>query len=190
MLKRTHMCGELRPEHVGQEAVLSGWVANWRDHGGLAFVDLRDRTGIAQVVFRPETDAELHRRARELRSEFCISVRGEVEMRPPDMANPDLATGQVEVVGRELEVHSASDTPPFDIQGTDEVSMEVRLRNRFLDLRRPQMQHNLEFRHRLMQIARRYLDEKGFIEVETPFLTKSTPEGARDYLVPSRVNPG
>ena len=190
MLKRTHTCGELRVEHVGQEAIVSGWVANWRDHGGLAFIDLRDRTGIVQAVFRPESDAELHRRARDLRSEFCISVRGMVEKRPPDMANPDLATGQVEVAARELQVHSASQTPPFDVDETGEISMEVRLRNRFLDLRRPQMQRNLEFRHRLLQTTRRYLDESGFIEVETPFLTKSTPEGARDYLVPSRVNPG
>ena len=190
MLKRTHMCGDLRAEHVGQEAVLSGWVANWRDHGGLVFIDLRDRTGIAQVVFRPEAEAELHGRARELRSEYCISVSGLVERRPPEMENPDLPTGQVELAARRMELHSKSENPPFDVQGTGEVSMEVRLRNRYLDLRRPQMQHNLQIRHRLMQTARRYLDEQGFIEVETPFLTKSTPEGARDYLVPSRVNPG
>lgn len=190
MLKRTHKCGELRLEHLGQETVVSGWVANWRDHGGLAFIDVRDRTGIVQVVFRPETDAELHGRGRGLRSEYCISVRGTVEKRPPEMANPDLPTGQIEVIAAELELHSKSDTPPLDVQGTDEVSMEVRLRHRYLDLRRPEMQRNLESRHRLIQIAHRYLDEQGFIEVETPFLTKSTPEGARDYLVPSRVNPG
>ena len=190
MLKRTHTCGELRAEHVGQQAVVSGWVANWRDHGGLAFIDLRDRTGLVQVVFRPEVDAELHARARELRHEYCISVRGEVEKRPPEMENPELPTGQIEVLAHELEVHSISDTPPFEIQGSGDVSMEVRLRYRYLDMRRPQVQHNLVFRHRMMQIARRYLDENGFIEVETPFLTKSTPEGARDYLVPSRVSPG
>ncbi len=190
MLKRTHTCGQLRPEHIGGEAVLSGWVANWRDHGGLVFIDLRDRTGISQVVFRPEVDADLHARARDLRSEYCISVRGQVEKRPPEMENPDLPTGQVEMVAREMVLHSASDTPPFEITGEDDISIEVRLRNRFLDLRRAPMQRNLEFRHRLMQITRRYLDENGFIEVETPFLTKSTPEGARDYLVPSRINPG
>jgi aspartyl-tRNA synthetase len=190
MLKRTHKCGELRAEHIGREAVVSGWVANWRDHGGLVFIDLRDRTGIIQAVFRPEANPELHARARGLRSEFCVSVRGTVERRPPDMENPDLPTGQVEIAAKELEVHSLSDTPPLDVQGTDEVSVEVRLRYRYLDLRRPQMQRNLEFRHRLLQEARRYLDENGLIEVETPFLTKSTPEGARDYLVPSRVNPG
>ncbi|MGD2175028.1 MAG: aspartate--tRNA ligase, partial [Candidatus Brocadiaceae bacterium] len=190
MLKRTHKCGELRVEDVGTETVLSGWVSNWRDHGGLAFIDLRDRTGLTQVVFRPDEDEELHRRARDLRSEFCISVRGPVEKRPPEMENLKLPTGQVEVVAEEMEVHSISETPPFEVQDTADVSMEIRLRDRFLDLRSPRMQENLEFRHRLMQIARRYLDEEGFIEVETPFLTRSTPEGARDYLVPSRVNPG
>ncbi len=189
MLKRTHKCGELRLEHAGQEAVVSGWVGNWRDHGGLAFIDLRDRTGITQVVFRPELDAELHARARGLRSEYCISVRGRVERRPPEMENSDLPTGQIELLASEMEVHSKSKTPPFDVQG-EEPSMEVRLRHRYLDLRRAAMQRNLEGRHRLSQITHRYLDEQGFIEVETPFLAKSTPEGARDYLVPSRVNPG
>jgi len=190
MLKRTHMCGELRPEQVGQRAVLSGWVSNWRDHGGLVFIDLRDRTGLTQVVFRPEVDAELHAHARALRSEFCISVAGRVERRPPEMENPSLPTGQVELVAEQMELHSRSEPPPFDVLGSDEVSVEVRLRNRFLDLRRPSMQRNLQFRHRLIQITHRYLDENGFIEVETPFLTRSTPEGARDYLVPSRLNPG
>ena len=190
MLKRTHRCGELRVEDIGSEAVVSGWVANWRDHGGLVFIDLRDRTGITQIVFRPEVDEALHAQGRELRNEYCISVRGNVEKRPPEMENPDIPTGQVEVVVREMELHSESATPPFEVDSAEEVSMEVRLRNRFLDLRSRRMQGNLEFRHRLMQTARRYLDESGFIEVETPFLTKSTPEGARDYLVPSRVNPG
>jgi len=190
MLKRTHKCGDLRADHVGQEVVVSGWVANWRDHGGLAFIDLRDRTGLVQLVFKPEMDAELHGRARDLRSEYCISVRGLVELRPAEMENPALLTGQVEIVGTEMELHSKSETPPFEVQGQTDVSMEVRLRHRYLDLRRPQLQRNLQARHRMMQIARRYLDENGFIEVETPFLTKSTPEGARDYLVPSRVNPG
>ncbi len=190
MLKRTHKCGEPRAEHIGREVIVSGWVANWRDHGGLVFIDLRDRTGIVQVVFRPESDERMHRRARELRSEYCISVRGVVERRPPEMENPDLPTGQVEVGAQELEIHSASEPPPFDIDAPDDVSIEVRLRNRYLDLRTRRMQRHLEFRHRLMQTARRYLDAQGFIEVETPMLTKSTPEGARDYLVPSRVNPG
>ena len=190
MLKRTHMCGELRADHIGEEATLSGWVANWRDHGGLVFIDLRDRTGTAQVVFNPQQDAALHALARDLRNEFCISVSGTVDRRPPEMENPDLPTGQVELIVAQMEVYSRSDTPPFELHEGAAVSAEVRLRNRFLDLRRPEMQKNLEFRHRLMQVARRYLDEQGFIEVETPFLTKSTPEGARDYLVPSRVSPG
>ena len=190
MLKRTYRCGELRVENVGEEAVLSGWVSNWRDHGGLAFIDLRDRTGLTQVVFRPEQDPDLHRRARALRSEYCVSVRGHVDERPAEMANPDLPTGEIEVVAEQMELHSKSDPPPFDVSGSEEVSLEVRLRYRYLDLRRPVMQRNLEFRHRLIQLVHRYLDEHGFIEVETPFLTKSTPEGARDYLVPSRVQPG
>jgi len=190
MLKRTHRCGELRLESVGEEAVLSGWVSNWRDHGGLVFIDLRDRTGLTQVVFRPEQDADLHRRARALRSEYCVSVRGRVEERPAEMANPDLPTGEIEVVAEQMQLHSRSDPLPFDVLGSEQVSPEVRLRHRYLDLRRPVMQRNLEFRHRLIQLVHRYLDEHGFIEVETPFLTKSTPEGARDYLVPSRVHPG
>ncbi|NLW49425.1 MAG: aspartate--tRNA ligase [Candidatus Brocadiaceae bacterium] len=190
MLKRTHKCGDLRLEDAGRPATLSGWVANWRDHGGLVFIDLRDRTGITQVVFKPDTDAELHARARALRSEYCISVQGRVEQRPAEMENPDLPTGQVEVNARQMELHSASEPPPIDVESGEDVSMDVRLRYRYLDLRRPAMQHNLERRHRLMQSTRRHLDEQGFIEVETPFLTKSTPEGARDYLVPSRVQPG
>jgi aspartyl-tRNA synthetase len=190
MLKRTHRCGELRLSDVGNEATVCGWVANWRDHGGVVFIDLRDRTGITQVVFRPDVDAELHTQARALRAEFCVGVRGRVQERPPEMANPALPTGQVEIMACELQVHSTSQTPPFEVQSSSEVSPEVRLQNRFLDLRGARMQHNLEFRHRLMQIARHYLDENDFIEVETPFLTKSTPEGARDYLVPSRVSPG
>ncbi len=190
MLKRTLMCGQPRAEHLGQEIVLSGWVGNRRDHGGVIFVDLRDRSGIVQVVFRPEADAELHQRAGQLRNEYCISVRGRVERRPPEMENPDLATGEIEMLAQELEVHAASETPPFEVQKEAEVSTEVRLRYRYLDMRRAEMQRNLYSRHRMMQTARRYLDEKGFVEVETPFLTQSTPEGARDYLVPSRVNPG
>jgi aspartyl-tRNA synthetase len=190
MLKRTHRCGEPRVEHVGQEVIVSGWVANWRDHGGLVFIDLRDRTGLVQVVFRPETDAHMHAASRALRSEYCVSVRGRLERRPPDMENLAMPTGQVELVAHELQLHSTSEATPFDIDTTDQLSDEVRLRYRYLDLRRPVMQRNLEFRHRLMQITRSFLDERHFVEVETPYLTKSTPEGARDYLVPSRVNPG
>jgi len=190
MLKRTHKCGELRAEHVGRQVVVSGWVANWRDHGGLIFLDLRDRYGVVQVVFNPQRNEELHGRAAELRSEYCISVSGQLARRPEGMENPKLPTGQVEVLADRLEMHSTSETPPFEVSSPGEVSQEVRLRYRFMDLRRPRIQGNLIFRHRLMQLVRRFLDSEGFIEVETPFLTKSTPEGARDYLVPSRLNPG
>ena len=190
MLKRTHYCGVLRPEHVGQEVVVSGWVATWRDHGGVIFIDLRDRTGLVQAVFRPEVDPELHRQAGALRSEYCVSIRGRVESRVEGMANPKIETGEVEIVASELELHSASDPPPFDVDDPGEVSLDARLRYRFLDLRRPEVQRILTARHRIMQITRRYLDENGFLEVETPFLAKSTPEGARDFLVPSRLSPG
>jgi len=190
MLKRTHKCGEVGVQDVGQRVVVSGWVAHRRDHGGLIFVDVRDRYGLVQVVFNPERNAQVHRRAEELRAEYCISVLGEVARRPEGMENPELATGEVEVLADELEVHSRSETPPFEVDGTTEVSTEVRMRYRYLDLRRPHVQAGLLFRHRLMQLTRRFFDSEGFVEVETPFLTKSTPEGARDYLVPSRVNPG
>jgi len=190
MLKRTHYCGELRPDHVGRQVVVSGWVATWRDHGGLVFIDVRDRTGLAQAVFNPELDAELHRRAGELRSEWCVSIRGEVARRPEGMVNPALATGEVEIVASELELHSRSDPPPFDVERPGDVSLEARLRYRFLDLRRPEVLRIFATRHRVLQATRRYFDEHGFIEVETPVLTKSTPEGARDYLVPSRMAPG
>ena len=190
MLKRTHYCGDLRPEHIGREVVVSGWVATWRDHGGVVFIDLRDRSGICQVVFNPKVNAELHARAAQLRTEYCISARGKVERRPDGMENPKLPTGQVEVLASELELHNASEPPPFDVDSPGEVSLEARMRHRFLDLRRPEVQRVLIARHRILQTTRRYFDENGFIEVETPFLTKSTPEGARDYLVPSRVFPG
>ena len=190
MLKRTHKCGEVGIEHVGQSVVVSGWVARRRDHGGLIFVDVRDRYGLVQVAFNPERNKQAHDRAAELRLEYCISVLGEVARRPEGMANPQMATGQVEVLADELEVHSISQTPPFEVNGTAEVSTEVRMRYRYLDLRRPHVQAGLMFRHRLMQLTRRFFDAEGFVEVETPFLTKSTPEGARDYLVPSRANPG
>jgi aspartyl-tRNA synthetase len=189
MLKRTHRCGELRADDVGSEVIVSGWVSNWRDHGGVVFIDLRDRTGLLQIVFKPDTDPELHAEARDLRAEFCISVRGVIERRPGDMENPKLPTGQVEMVVQQMEVHSEADTPPFEID-SERVSDEIRMRYRYLDLRRPNMQRNLEFRSNLMQTTRNYLSDNRFIEVETPFLTRSTPEGARDYLVPSRVNPG
>ena len=189
-VRRTHTCGELTKEDVGKEVVLCGWAATVRDHGGLLFVDLRDRYGVTQVVFNPEVDSELHARAHQLRTEYVISVRGKVQQRPEGMRNPKLATGEIEVRAADMELLNRSETPPFEIDTADPISMDVRLRYRFLDLRRQEMQGNLTLRHRLTQSIRHYLDERGFIDVETPMLTKSTPEGARDYLVPSRMNPG
>ena len=190
MLKRTHTCGALRKSDVGREAALTGWVASRRDHGGLVFIDLRDRYGITQVVFNPAYGKELHEKAGELRAEFVVAVRGEVRDRPPGTVNPRLPTGEIELYASELDILNRSEVPPFEIEDRAGVSLEHRLRYRYLDLRRPAMQHHLIFRHRLCQLIRQYLDTQGFVEVETPFLTKSTPEGARDYLVPSRMSPG
>ncbi len=187
---RTHTCGELAAADVGKEVVLCGWAATIRDHGGLLFVDLRDRYGVTQVVFNPAENGPLHERAQQLRSEYVIAVRGSVQPRPKGMENPKLATGEIEVMASDMELLNTSDTPPFELDSADPVSAEVRLKYRYLDLRRSDMQQNLIFRHRVMQSIRRYFDEHKFVEVETPMLTKSTPEGARDYLVPSRVNPG
>lgn len=188
--KRTHHCNELRASDIGKEVVLMGWVLRRRDHGGVIFIDLRDREGITQVVFEPEISAETHAHAHKLRSEYCIAVKGRVRRRPEGMENPKIDTGEIEVEAHELRILNASKTPPFPLDEEVEVSEVHRLRYRYLDLRRPEMMAALRFRHRVAQVARRFLDEKGFIEVETPFLTKSTPEGARDYLVPSRLYPG
>ena len=190
MLKRTHTCGVLRKSEVGKEAILTGWVASRRDHGGLVFIDLRDRYGVTQVVFNPALGKELHEKAGELRAEFVVAVRGEVRERPPGTVNPRLTTGEIELYAGELDILNRSETLPFEVEEGANVSLEHRLRYRYLDLRRPTMQNHLIFRHRLCQLIRQYLDSQGFIEVETPFLTKSTPEGARDYLVPSRMSPG
>jgi aspartyl-tRNA synthetase len=187
-IRRTHTCGELRGSDVGREVVLCGWASTVRDHGGVLFVDLRDRYGVTQVLFNPE-HAEVHRAAQEVRSEFVISIRGRVQPRPEGMQNRKIATGGIEVHAEEMDVLNRSETPPFELE-TEGVATEVRLKYRYVDLRRPQMQKNLILRHKLVQCMRRYFDEQGFIDVETPMLTKSTPEGARDYLVPSRVNPG
>ncbi len=187
---RTHDCGGLRAADTGSEVVLAGWVASRRDHGGVIFLDLRDRGGITQVVFSPEADAELHGRAGEVRGEWVLGVRGTVRMRPEGTANPKLPTGEIEVLAHELRVLNPSATPPFPVEDQVTADEALRLRHRYLDLRRPAMTRNLVFRHRVVQQMRSHLSERGFIEVETPFLTKSTPEGARDYLVPSRVNAG
>lgn len=190
MLKRTHSCGSLRIEDVGQEVVLCGWVNTRRDHGGLIFIDLRDREGITQVVFNPQIDDVSHLEAHQLRGEYVIAVKGKVEHRPKGTVNPSLVTGEIEVLTYELEVVNPSRTPPFEIEDELDVAEDLRLRYRYLDLRRSRMQKNLILRHRLYQKTREFLDRERFLEVETPFLIKSTPEGARDYLVPSRVNPG
>lgn len=190
MWKRTHYCADIRKSDVKREVVLCGWVNKRRDHGGIIFVDLRDRTGIAQVVFNPEVNTVSHNEAQKIRSEFVICAKGIVEPRPDDMLNPNLDTGEVEVVVSEFEILSEAETPPFPIEDDVAANEELRLQYRFLDLRRPALQRNLMIRHQTYQVVRNYLAEHGYIEVETPFLTKSTPEGARDYLVPSRVSPG
>ncbi len=190
--KRTHTCGELRSSHQGQEIVLTGWVYRRRDHGGLIFIDIRDRYGLTQVVFNPETAKETHEKAQKLRSEFVISVQGKVQVRPKGTANAGLATGEIEVQATGLDIINEAKTPPFVIEDTvgSEVSEETRLKYRYLDLRRPRMQRNLIRRHQVLLAVREFLDQDGFVEVETPLLMKSTPEGARDYIVPSRLNPG
>jgi aspartyl-tRNA synthetase len=187
---RTHECGALRKGDVGAEVCLLGWVARRRDHGGIVFVDLRDRTGLVQVVFRPETHAAAHEKAGKLRHEYVIGVRGRVGARSADTVNPDLPTGEVEVEVDVLAILNESKPVPFAIEDETAADESVRLRYRYLDLRRPEMIQRFRTRHRLTQSVRRYFDEQGFIEVETPALTKSTPEGARDFLVPSRLSPG
>ncbi len=187
---RTHRCGALRAVDAGDEVLLAGWVHSRRDHGGVLFVDLRDRDGITQVVFSPEADAALHERASQVRSEWVLGVRGRVRPRPDGTVNPRIPTGAIEVLASELRVLNPSATPPFPIEDQVTADESIRLRHRYLDLRRPAMTRNLVFRSRVVSFMRGYLTQRGFLEVETPFLTKSTPEGARDYLVPSRVNPG
>ena len=188
--KRTHTCGELRVADAGREAVLMGWVHRRRNLGGLLFVDLRDRYGMTQVVFRPDEDEELFTRAEELGAEYVVAVRGEVLKRPEGRTNPELETGEIELHARELRVLNASETPPFVLEEPIKASDELRLEYRFLDLRRPRMQRLLLARHQAAQATRAYLSSQGFLEVETPILAKKTPEGARDFIVPSRVHPG
>ncbi|MDG3004117.1 aspartate--tRNA ligase [Paludisphaera mucosa] len=188
LLKRTHTCGELTKEHVGEAVALNGWVDAWRDFGGLVFIDLRDRYGVTQVVFEPEAGADLQAQARELRNEYVVGIRGKVAPRLAGKANPKLKTGEIEVRAVELVVYNASPTPPFEINGP-EPNEELRLKYRFLDLRRPDLQRVFVMRHKIGQTMRRTLSDLGFLEVETPVLGRSTPEGARDFLVPSRVHP-
>lgn len=189
-MRRTHTCGQLRKSDVGKEVVLMGWVQRRRDHGGVIFIDFRDRTGLTQIVFNPEISASVHEKAQVLRSEFVIGIRGTVVARPDEMVNQKMDTGEVEVFVCELKILSHAQTPVFQIEDRAEASESIRLQHRHLDLRRPQLQKNLIARHTAARAVRDYLNDRGFLDIETPFLTKSTPEGARDYLVPSRVNPG
>ncbi|HWQ68653.1 MAG TPA: aspartate--tRNA ligase [Patescibacteria group bacterium] len=189
-LKRTEHCGLLRLSDVGKSVVLMGWVHRRRDHGGLVFIDLRDREGITQTVFNPEFHQEAHEVARRMRAEFVVAISGRVQPRPPGTENTLLPTGAIEVVVEEAQILNEAKPPVFPIEEQTDVAEEIRLTYRYLDLRRPSMLHNLRLRHKVTQAAHSYLDRYGFIEVETPMLTRSTPEGARDYLVPSRLNPG
>lgn len=189
MLK-SHSCGELRKEHAGSKVTLAGWVDRRRDHGGLIFIDLRDREGVVQVVFNPEVSKTSHEVASQMRGEYVVRVGGEVALRPPGTENPKLPTGEIEVVAREAEILNHSRTPPFYISEDTEVEESLRLKYRYLDLRRARMRENLILRHQVVKFIRDFLDARGFIEVETPILIKSTPEGARDYLVPSRLHSG
>ena len=188
--KRSHNCGELGKDLAGQQVVLCGWVAKRRDHGGLIFVDLRDRSGIVQVVADPDTAGASFKVAEDIRNEYVIKVSGKVALRDEATVNANIATGAIEVMAEEIEVLNAAKTPPFYIQDNIDTDENLRLKYRYLDLRRPEMQRNIILRHKVTKLMRDYLDTRNFLEIETPMLTKSTPEGARDYLVPSRVNPG
>jgi len=190
-MKPTHQCGELSISNIDEKVVVAGWIQKRRDHGGLTFVDLRDSSGIVQVVFSPEESPDAHSLAHELRNEFVIAAHGKVTKRPEGTENSNLSTGEIEILTTELEILNRSETPPFVIEDTGpEVSEEMKLKYRYLDLRRPSMQRNLRLRHKVCLATRNLLDAEGFVEIETPVLTKSTPEGARDFLVPSRMNPG
>jgi aspartyl-tRNA synthetase len=187
---RSHACGQLRAADVGEEVALCGWVAHRRDHGGVTFIDLRDREGVAQVVFHPEDAPEVHLAAQRLGAEDVVRITGAVRARPEGMRNPSLATGDVEVAAAGLEILAEAETPPFLIEDRADPNELLRLEYRYLDLRRPEMVRRLRLRHEAARITREYLDERGFLEIETPHFTRSTPEGARDFLVPARLQPG
>ena len=189
-MKRTHHCCQLRDTDINKDVVLMGWVQHRRDHGGVIFVDLRDKEGITQIVFNPEVSKKIHEKAQKLRNEYVLGVKGKVIARPDDMLNPNMKTGAIEVLINELRIFSRAKTPAFQIEDRVEASESIRLQYRYLDLRRPQLKNNILARHKATIAVRNYLDNNGFVDIETPFLTKSTPEGARDYLVPSRVNQG
>lgn len=188
--KRSHHCGVLGKDMAGQHVILCGWVSKRRDHGGLIFIDLRDRSGIVQIVVDPDTAGSSFKTAEDIRNEYVIKVSGTVRMRDEATVNANIATGMIEVMAEEIEVLNSAKTPPFYIQDNIDTDENLRLKYRYLDLRRPEMQRNLILRHKVTKLMRDYLDSRDFLEIETPMLTKSTPEGARDYLVPSRVNPG
>ncbi|MCK5179487.1 MAG: aspartate--tRNA ligase, partial [Candidatus Omnitrophica bacterium] len=187
---RTHTCGELRKEHGNQEVTLCGWVNARRDHGKLIFIDVRDRYGFTQVVFVPSVSKEAHDIAQKLGPEFVVKISGKVAVRPEKMANKDIPTGEVELCAEKLEILNASEVPVFEIDDEADVSEELRLTYRYLDLRRQKLLGALQVRHKVCSVIRNVFNEEKFIEVETPVLTKSTPEGARDFLVPARLNPG
>ncbi len=189
-LKRTHFCGDLREENLGQEVILTGWCQTRRDHGGVIFIDLRDYTGITQVVFKKEISESAHNLADTIRGEFVLAVRGKVENRIEGNVNPKLPTGQIEILVEQLDILNKSQTPPYVLETRSNVDEKLRLTYRFLDMRDPELQNNLMLRSKALQIVRNFYTSHRFFEIETPILTKSTPEGARDYLVPSRVNPG
>ena len=184
---RSINCGDLKREHIGKEVILAGWVHGRRDHGGLVFIDLRDRYGLVQIVFNPELAAEAHVESEKLRSEWVVQVFGKVSERPEGTENLGLATGEIEVVASGINILNESKTPPFDISDELEVDELLRMKFRYLDLRRKKMQETIILRHKVVKYIRDFLDEREFLEIETPILIKSTPEGARDYLVPSRL---
>ena len=186
---RTSYCGVLNAANIDQEVTLCGWVDRRRDHGGVIFIDLRDREGIVQVVFDPD-GGEHFERADTVRSEYVLKVKGKVRARTPETVNADMRTGEVEIYGLELEILNTSDTPPFPLDEHNKVGEDVRLKYRYMDLRRPEMLKNLRFRSQVTTVIRNYLDDNGFLDIETPILTRATPEGARDYLVPSRTHDG
>ena len=193
---RTHTCGELTKKDEGEKVILSGWVNSRRDHGGLIFIDLRDKNGLTQITFDPKVSEESWKTAESLRNEYVVRIEGEVILRPDDMINSKLKTGEIEIKADRIEILSKSKTPPFEveeIEGIDKarnVKEDLRLEYRYLDIRRKKMRDNLEFRHKAVKLMRDYFDKKGFWEIETPYLTKSTPEGARDFIVPSRLHQG
>ena len=189
-MRRTHNCKELGSANIGNEVVLMGWVQSRRDHGGDIFIDLRDRNGLTQIVFNPEHNKEVHEKAHDVRSEFVLAVKGKVEHRPEGMTNPDLGTGEIEVMVNELRILNQAQTPPFMIEDDIDVSENIRLQHRHIDMRRPKMQKNIITRHKASAAIRNFMNSNRFLDIETPVLTKSTPEGARDYLVPSRISAG